>query len=336
MASYRAAVIGAGNIGKNHAGIYQRHPDVELLAICDMNQDKADATAKQFEVPAFYSVNDLLKADLGLDVVNVCTAGVENGSHHYEPTMAVLNAGIPVLGEKPICNTIPEAREMVNLARQKNLPYAINLNHRFTPAAERAKQWLDEGRLGEVNLIDMRMWINNKNESSPYFHIRALHPHSLDIMRHFGGDVARVHCFFKKGQGRETWSNLHMNLQYENGVIGHLLGSYDGGGPNTPWGLETCEVIGQDARFIIHDACEKLEFQPRGNRQYETYGHPGNMGSFGETFQSRLEAWIEDLKAGVAPEHIRGSGEEALKAQLIIEAAIESWENSTVVDVPTA
>ena len=55
------------------------------------------------------------------------------------------------------------------------------------------------GRLGEINMINMTMWINNPNETSPWFHIRALHPHSLDVMRYFGGDVAKVQAFFKRG-----------------------------------------------------------------------------------------------------------------------------------------
>jgi len=50
-----------------------------------------------------------------------------------------------------------------------------------------------------------------------------------------------------------------VNLQYENGIIGHLTGSYDAGGS---YGLETLEVVGSDARFVIRDACEHLEFYP--------------------------------------------------------------------------
>ena len=42
-----------------------------------------------------------------------------------------------------------------------------------------------------------------------------------------------------------------MNLMFESGVIGHLMGSYDGGGPGHQWGLERCEVVGQDARIVI-------------------------------------------------------------------------------------
>ena len=109
---------------------------------------------------------------------------------------------------------------MVKLAREKNVPYAINLNHRFTPAAVRAREWLEAGRLGQLNLVNMTMWINNPTETSPWFHIRALHPHSLDVMRYFAGDYAKAQCFFRKGAGRKIWSNLQANLLFKNGVSG--------------------------------------------------------------------------------------------------------------------
>ena len=101
--------------------------------------------------------------------------------------MELLEAGLPVLGEKPISNDVSKARKMVALAKKKRISYCVNLNHRFTPSAVLAKEWLEAGRLGELNIVNMTMWINNPNESSPWFHIRALHPHSLDVMRYFAG-----------------------------------------------------------------------------------------------------------------------------------------------------
>lgn len=95
---------------------------------------------------------------------------------------------------------LDEARQMVELAQQKQVAYGINLNHRFTPAARCAKRWIDDGRLGKLHMINMRMWINNPVESSPWFHLRALHPHSFDVMRYFCGDVTKVAAFMMKGK----------------------------------------------------------------------------------------------------------------------------------------
>jgi predicted dehydrogenase len=329
------AIVGLGNIGNIHAGVYQKNPNVKIVAVCDIIKERADKAAAQYNAPAFYSVKEMLSSGIQIDAASMCTAGTENGGDHYQPTMELLSAGIPTLGEKPISNDIGCAEEMVALARQKNLRYGVNLNHRFTPAAKKAKEWVEAGRLGEVNMINMTMWINNPNETSPWFHIRALHPHSLDVMRYFAGDVEKVQSFFKRGprkdgpDGRRVcWSNVQVNLLFKNGIIGHLTGSYDAGGS---YGLETLEVVGSEGRFVLLDACEHLTFYPRFSRQTESYDYLGGMMSFNETFNSRITSWVDQNVAGAAPNEIDASGEDALKVQRIIEAIIKSWETGSVV-----
>jgi predicted dehydrogenase len=328
-------IVGIGSIGNVHAGVYTQKlkDDVRLVAVCDLIKEKADKAAEKYGAKSFYSVEEMLKSGMKLDACSVATAGKENGGDHYEPTMQLLRAGVPVLGEKPISNELSKAQEMVAFAREKKLAYGINLNHRFTPAAMRAKEWLDSGRCGEVNMVNMFMWINNPNESSPHFHMRALHPHSIDVMRYFAGDVKRVHAFFKRGQGRQGWSNVQVNLLFASGVIGHLMGSYDGGGPGHHWGLERCEIVGHDARIVITDACEGLEFQPRKSIETEQYKYLGNMRSFNDTFESRLRAWVEDIKRKTPAEQVNAKAADALAAQRVIEAAIESWERGSVVEL---
>ena len=325
----RVAVVGMGGIGDIHAGVYDADARCQIVAVCDVNKDKAAAAGQRFGC-AFFTSADEMVAGTQIDVASMCTAGKENGGDHYEPTMTLLNAGITVLGEKPISNEIPKAREMVSLAKEKGLRYGINLNHRFTPAAIRARKWVDEGRLGEVNIINMTMWIDNTVELSPHFHMRALHPHSIDVMRHFCGDITKVHAFFKRGSDRKIWSNVQANMLFENGIIGHLTGSYDAGGS---YGLETLEIVGSEARFVLRESCENLEFYPRRSRQVETYAYLGDMMGFSETFRSRITRWIDQNVEGADPDEIDGSGMDALKAQLVIEAAIESWETGQVVEV---
>ena len=115
----KVAVIGAGGIGRNHCGQYQGYKGAQLLAVCDMDKERADAAAAQFGINAYYSVDDLLSNE-DLDAVSVATAGIENGSHHYEPTMQCLKAGKHVLCEKPISNDIEtSARNGENGGRRR-------------------------------------------------------------------------------------------------------------------------------------------------------------------------------------------------------------------------
>jgi len=221
---------------------------------------------------------------------------------------------------------------MVAKAREKGLCFGINLNHRFTPAALIAKRWVDEGRLGHLLFINMAMWIKNPTESSPYFQIKALHPHTVDIMRYFCGDIEAVQCFATKAPGRKIWSTAHFSMRFKNGVVGGLTGSYDieRGHP-----MERCEVAGTGGRFVLEDMWREVTLYPAGNLEKTVYTNPvfGGMRDFEDTFRNRIHKFLEQVAAGVDPEEIDGSGADGLAAQKVLQAAIESLENETVVYV---
>lgn len=336
----RVAVIGCGGIGNTHGPIYLRDARTELLGYCDIIQERADKSAARDGVRKWYSMGQMLSEVGGeLDMVSVCSAGADNGGDHYKPAMECLNAGLHVLCEKPISNNIEHAREMVATAKQKGLYLGVNLNHRFTPPGAKAREWIDNGKLGDLLLCNMTMWIGNPNETSPWFHIRALHPHSLDIMRYYCGRATKVQAFFNrapKADGpdgkRVCWSSAQVNILFANGVVGHLTGSYDA---NPAHNLERCEVMGTEGRFVLENCFEELIFYPRRNMELTVIRNSimGGMSGFGQTFDKRISRWIEQVCAGVPREEIEASGEDGLAVQEIIEAAKTSWEENRVVDV---
>ncbi|MCP4164753.1 MAG: Gfo/Idh/MocA family oxidoreductase [Chloroflexi bacterium] len=324
----RVAIIGMGVIGNRHAKLYQENTQAQLVGVCDIIKERADTASERFAVPAFYDAPTLLRA-LSPDIVGITTAGVEYGSDHYEPTMQALEAGCHVLGEKPICNEIRQAEEMVAKAAEMGLCYGINLNHRFTPAARLAKRWVDEGRIGRQLFINMSMWIKNPRESSPYFQIKALHPHTVDVMRYFCGDIEAVQCFALKAPGRVIWSTAQFTMRFANGVVGSLTGSYDieRGHP-----MERCEVAGLKGRFVIDDMWREATLYPAGDMEKRVYTNPvfGGIRDFEDTFRNRINTFVQQLVDGVDPGEIDGSGADGLAAQKVLAAAIVSLENETV------
>jgi predicted dehydrogenase len=324
-------IIGLGPIGNRHADMYQGDPLARLVGVCDIQPDRADAAARRLGVPAFYDAQEMLAA-LKPDLCSITTAGVENGGDHYVPCIQALQAGAHVLCEKPISNEIPKAREMVSLAHQKGLCLAVNLNHRFNPAHRLAKRWIEEGRLGHLLFMNMAMWIMNPAESSPYFMIKALHPHTVDVMRYFCGDIEAVQCFASRAPGRKIWSNAQFLMRFKNGATGTLTGSYDiqRGHP-----MERCEVAGVGGRFVIDDMFREVTFYPAGNPEKITMTNPifGGMMGFEDTFKDRIHSYLEELTKGTPPEEIDGSGEDGLAAQKVLAAAIESLETGKVAQV---
>jgi UDP-N-acetylglucosamine 3-dehydrogenase len=327
----RVAIVGAGNIGKTHARVYQANPLAKLVAICDIDRARADAAAAELGIKAYYDLAELLRAEQ-LDALSVASAGIENGSHHYQPTMQALAAGKHVLVEKPISNNLAEAKEMVAEAKRRGACLAVDLNHRFTPATRLAQEQITSGALGDVLFVNMNLWIRNPRDEPEYFHLRALHSHSVDVMRHLAGDVARVQAFFHKGPGRQSWSNASINMQFTSGAVGHLTGSYDMHGPDRH-SIERTEVGGTQGRVVIDNSTVDFHWYPHNSKEATHIHNAGGMVSFAETFGPRIGRWLEQLDAGARPEDIEGSGEEGLRAHAVVEAAIRSHEIGQIVEV---
>lgn len=328
----RVAVIGMGPIGNLHARLYQEDPLAELVGVCDLLPERAAAAAERFAVPAFTEAPEML-AELAPELCSVATGGFEYGSDHYEPTIQALEAGCHVLCEKPICNELGPAAEMVRCARERQRCFAVDFNHRFTPAAFQAKHWLDEGRLGSLLFANMGLWIGRTGEfESPYFHLKALNPHAIDMLRHFCGEITEVQLFAMNAPGRTLWSTASWNFRFASGMVGHLTSSYDieRGHP-----MERVEVAGVNGRFVIEDMWREATLYPAGDPVKSVYTNPvfGGYRDFDDTFRARIHAFLAQVSEGVAPEAIDGSGADGLAAQTIIQAGIVSLERGETVEV---
>ena len=233
----RIGVVGMGGIGNTHAACHKKDSLAKLVAVCDVVKAKADEAAAKHEVKAYYSLKELL-ANEDLDVVDVTTGGYENGSWHFEPTMEALDAGKNVLCEKPLSNDIGEAREMVRFAASKNVYLGCNLNHYFTPPAERAKKYIDDGEMGELAYLLFKMGFHggeltygfNKSPrfNQPYAYMKAFLTHPLSVMRYLCGDITHVQAFctrpgFRRNKGDLLLSLNSIHCRFANDTVGYLL-----------------------------------------------------------------------------------------------------------------
>ena len=328
----RVCVIGMGPIGNLHADIFKADPLCELVGVCDIVEERARSAGERLGVPWFLSAQEMLAA-LSPNVCSIATGGYEYASDHFEPTIQALEAGCHVLCEKPIHNEIDKAAEMVRVARERQRCFGIDFNHRFTPAARTTKRWLDEGRLGSLLFVNMSLWIGRPQDmDSPYFHLKALTPHAIDMVRCFCGNIARVQCFATKAPGRSIWSTASINLALKNGAVGHLTSSYDIGRGHP---MERCEVAGVKGRFVLEDMWREATLYPADNLTKSVYTNPvfGGYRGFDDTFRERLHCFLQQVSEGVSPEEIDGSGADGLAAQKVIAAAIGSLESGQVVSV---
>ena len=144
MRKIKFAIIGCGRIAARHAE--QANAYGQLVAVCDIVKEKADALASIYQAQAFYSIETFLNQNLELDVVVVCTP---NGLHATHSIVA-LQAGYHVLVEKPMAISVSDCEAMMNAASKagKNL-FTVKQN-RFNPPVQALKNAMDQDLVGTL------------------------------------------------------------------------------------------------------------------------------------------------------------------------------------------
>ncbi|MFQ6097628.1 MAG: Gfo/Idh/MocA family protein [Armatimonadota bacterium] len=152
----RAAVIGTG-MGRYHMQAYVRHPRVDLVAVCDLNETEAKEFAQQFGAEfAFADYREMLQ-NVELDVLSVCVP-----NHlHAAMTIAGLQAGCHVLCEKPMATRLRDAERMVETAAARGKRLMINMSQRFDPLRRTLRDLVRSGKLGKVYYAKSG-WIRRK------------------------------------------------------------------------------------------------------------------------------------------------------------------------------
>ena len=305
----KVGVVGMGGIGNTHADCHKNDALADLVAVCDVVKEKADAAAEKYGVKAYYTLKDML-ANEDLDIVDVTTSGYENGSWHYEPTMEALEARQARPRARSRCPTTSrKPARWCEFAADKKLYLGCNLNHYFTPLAERGKQYMDEGKLGETVYMLFKMGFNGGEESyspnksprfnQPYGHMKAFLTHPFSVMRYFCGDIIDVQAFCTKPGFRKNKSDLllsvnSVHVRFANDTVGYLLSQRG----DAVWGLGgwwSCEVAGSKGTFCIENCVEKFTFWPGPSQEGEPEVVNTGVTDFGKTFPNRIHAFLEDV-----------------------------------------
>jgi len=331
-------IVGLGGIGNLHATCHKNDELSNLVAVCDIIKEKADAAAEKFGVPAFYSLKDMLSAHPEIDVVDVTTSGFDNGSMHFEPAMQAIDAGKNVLVEKPICHEVVDARELVAYATKKDVYLGCNLNHYFSEPADILRKYIKDGGIGEqINSIH-KVGFNGSSASyggnggarwnRPYSHTKAFLTHPFSVMRAFQGDVTHVQAFMDKPGVRKSNEDLMLSIQsihlrFQNGSVGYLL-SQRGDAHFGLGGWWSYELAGTKGTACIENCVEKLTYWEL-NKEPAVYNT--GVTDFNATFPIRIHAYLEDVINNVPKEYLRASGRDALATIEYIFAAIDSYEN---------
>ena len=133
MAEIKVAVVGVGYVGREHARIYHAMGGVRLLGVCDIDEERAKAVASSLSTQFFGDHKELLDK---IDAASIATPT----KSHYGIASDFLEAGIPVLVEKPMASNLDEADRLVALAERQGVALQVGFVERFSPVIEAVKK----------------------------------------------------------------------------------------------------------------------------------------------------------------------------------------------------
>jgi len=149
----KIGIIGTGVISELHLLAYEKIPETEVVALCDLNEQAVTAKAKKWGIQKIYSDFNELLTDSEIDAVEVLTPQ----QTHKEITVAAIKAGKHVSVQKPMAVTMHEVNEMVIAAEGSSKVARVYENFRFYPAILKAKELIENGEIGEPLSIRFKL-----------------------------------------------------------------------------------------------------------------------------------------------------------------------------------
>ena len=323
----RVAVIGAGWWGEQHTRVFSSLPWSEVCAVVSRTADKAEKRAACYGATGYTDIDQMLEAERP-DLVTVCLPNTA----HYEPTLQLVRAGVPLLVEKPLVFDLSQADTLLAEAAERDLFFAINFNHRFSRAVELARDAITSGRLGDVVFATWRFGGEGSSAEHPFANLIETQCHGFDQLEDLCGPITSVAAQMTDvadpGQGFGTHV---LALGFGSGAVGGLIGTYDSSYAYP--GTHVLEVNGTKGRVVVEDTVARFRFQAAGSETQEVWQpnyFDDQSRSFLHTFDRHAVSLLLALQGGDPPPVHARAGRRAL---LLAHAAIESFQTGRRVDV---
>lgn len=147
----RVGIIGTGGISQSHGRAYQRIPGVEIVAVADIIEERAQKAAEQWGASHAFSDYHQLLAMPEIDAISVCTFN----QAHRAPVVDALQAGKHVLCEKPLAAKFEDALDMISAAKESGKILHTGFWQRWQPEIQTARRMVQSGQLGDIYYAQM-------------------------------------------------------------------------------------------------------------------------------------------------------------------------------------
>ena len=183
MKTYRVAILGCRSRGTSAAKAYYAHPRTEIVALCDLVEDRLEALGKIVDVSTHFTDLDEMIQQTSPDIVAIPTAT----EMHYPLCMRVLEYGVNIEVEKPLCVDLVQADAILAKAEEKNARIVVHHQRRVSPTLQAIAKLLDEGKIGELRYI----YACGKGYYAGYG-LMNIGTHVVNNMLRFGGHCRSV------------------------------------------------------------------------------------------------------------------------------------------------
>lgn len=312
MKKIGVAVIGAGFWGKNHARVFKELDETELIAVCDIDAEKAKNLAKQFSVETYTSVGKMLRrADI--EAVTICTWSTSLAKE----ALKALKAGKHVLVEKPMAANSKQAEKLLKTAEKEGLHLTVGFLMRFIPGIQYIKESIEKRTIGELVCATAKRVSQWPERIGDVGVVKDLAIHDIDMMRYlFGGDPVAVYAKTGNMKHKKFEDYAHIMLTFEGGKNAFIESNW-----LTPYKTRVLVVTGSEAIAKIDYITQELMIE-----------------NAKETVQPRLP-WQEPLKLELrhfvncilGKEKPLVTGMDGFKAIKIAEAALKSSKTGKLV-----
>lgn len=326
----RAVLTGCGGIAGAWLGTAPVKKQVEIVGLVDVREEAAVKRATDFELPGAATGTDLaaMLKQVEPEVVFDCTIP----EAHCGVTLTALRHGCHVLGEKPMAESMANARRMVAAAEKADKLYAVMQNRRYLPQIRRLRRFLDSGAIGKVTTVQSNFFIGVHFDGfrAVMEHVLLLDMaiHSFDQARLVTGqDAQAVYCheWNPAGSWYQHGASAVATFEMTNDVVYTYQGSWCSEGCNTTWECDwrivgekgsvrwnggddfRCEVVQGKEGFVYK---QRERTVPKACPKRLTGGHAGPIAEF-----------VRCVRSGEVPETICTDN---IKSLAMVHAAVRS------------
>ncbi len=317
MKRVAVGVIGTGFWGENQVRVFRQSRIADLVAICDADNKRAKEIGTKYGVPWFSDLTKFLRVP-NLEAVTVCTPT----QTHLKVGLLAIEAGKHLLVEKPMTGDERSADRLVNSARKAGVKLLVGFIERFNPGVKAVKRMLTQGVVGDVIIATGRRVARWPIRIGDVGVVKDTAIHDIDAMRYLlEEEVSAVFAQTGSLRTRSYEDYAEIMLRFDEGTTGFLDANW-----LTPRKVRTLIITGSEATISLDYITQKitLENSQRLVKPFTPWAEPLKL-----ELENFITTIFRDTKE--AP-----SGQDALKAIRVCDAALRSGKSKTLVTLNTS